>query len=125
MFRRSVFPLLAAATLMTTTPNARAEGEYRHFVVLKFKDDATAEQITEVQKAFVALQEKIDTIKDLEWGTDVSPEGLAKGFTHAFLVTFDNKAGLEAYLPHEDHKAFGAKLHPVLEDVFVIDYVAQ
>ena len=100
-------------------------GAYRHVVCFKFKDDASKEQVAEIEKAFTALQGKIDTIKGCEWGTNVSPEGLADGFTHCFIVTFDDKKGLEAYLPHPAHKAFVAKLKPVLDKVFVIDFVAK
>lgn len=116
-------PLLATAALMTSP--ALAEGEFRHFVLFQFKKDASEEQVRQIETAFAALPDKIDTIRDFEWGTDVSPEGKAKGFTHAFLVTFDDQAGLDAYLPHPAHQDFVAKLKPVLEDVLVIDYVAK
>jgi hypothetical protein len=38
------------------------------------------------------------------------------------VVTFEEKEGLEAYLPHPDHEAFVAMVKPHLEKVFVIDY---
>ena len=65
------------------------------------------------------------TIKDFEWGTNLSPENKAKGFTHCFIVTFADKAGLEVYLPHKDHQAFVKELKPLLDDVFVFDFVAD
>ena len=104
---------------------AMADSEFRHVVLLSFKEDAAAEEITKIEKAFAALPEKIDTIQDFEWGTNVSPEGKAKGFTHCFVVTFKDKAGLEVYLPHEAHQAFVSILKPSLNDVLVIDYVAK
>ena len=111
-----LFSLLAAPLL--TAENA----PYRHVVLFKFKDDAPAEKVAAVEKAFAELPSKIDTIKGYEWGTNVSPEGLAQGFTHCFLVTFKDKAGLAAYLPHPDHKAFGKLLGPVLDKVLVVDF---
>ncbi|RYD64602.1 MAG: Dabb family protein, partial [Verrucomicrobiaceae bacterium] len=54
-----------------------------------------------------------------------SVEKLNDGFTHCFLVTFKDKAGLEAYLPAEAHKEFGKKLKPLLEKAFVFDYTAR
>ena len=48
--------------------------------------------------------------------------GLDDGFTHCFLLSFDNEAGREVYLPHEEHKAFGNVLRPHMEKVFVIDF---
>ena len=74
---------------------------------------------------FVALREQISDVRSLEWGTDVSPEGLAKGFTHAFLLSFDDAAARDAYLPHPAHQAFVAQLQPLLDDVLVIDYFAN
>ena len=67
----------------------------RHVVLFKFKDSSTPEQIKSVQAAFSALPEKINTIVDYEWGTNVSPENLAQGYTHCFLVTFKNAADRE------------------------------
>ncbi len=94
----------------------------RHFVAFKFKDDAKPEQVEEVVKAFAALPGKIDTIIDFEKGTDVGVEMKANGFTHAFLVTFADEKGREAYLPHPAHQEFGKLVGPVLDKVFVFDY---
>ncbi|MBN1347438.1 MAG: Dabb family protein [Phycisphaerae bacterium] len=94
----------------------------RHVVLFKFKDDATPDQIKAVEDAFRALPGKIDTIRDFEWGTNVSVENLAQGYTHCFFVTFQDEAGRAAYLPHPDHKAFGKVLHPYLDKVLVVDY---
>ena len=98
---------------------------YRHFVMFKFEESAKPEQIQGVVDAFKALPGKIDTIKGFEMGTNVSPEGHDKGFTHGFLVTFDDKAGLEKYLPHPAHKEFGGSLKGILKDVLVFDYVTN
>lgn len=118
---------LALAFLFTvmTSLTALAEAPYRHVVLFKFKDTATTEQVKAIEEAFKALPSKINTIVDFEWGTDVSPEGKADGFTHCFLVTFKDKAGLETYIPHAAHKEFGALLRPQLDKVLVIDFVSQ
>ena len=95
----------------------------RHLVLLKFKSDTSPATIAEITAAFHALRTAIDTVRALESGTDVSPEGLAKGYTHAFLLTFDDAAGRDHYLPHPAHQAFVAQLQPLLADVLVLDYV--
>ncbi|MFP4055375.1 MAG: Dabb family protein [Candidatus Brocadiia bacterium] len=105
-----------------TTPHL---GEVRHVVLFKFKDDATRQQIEEIEGAFRALPSKIPQVRDFEWGTDVSTEGLAQGYTHCFLVTFEDAEARDAYLPHPAHKAFVEQLQPVLDKVLVIDYVAR
>ncbi len=94
----------------------------RHVVLFKFKDNTKAEDIKKVEDAFHALPSKIKEIKGYEWGTNNSPEGLDKGFTHCFFLTFDSEEDRATYLPHPDHKAFGSVLGPHLDDVLVIDY---
>ena len=110
------------ALILAMTSQA-AEGQYRHVVLFKFKDSSTKEQVKQVEDAFRALPSKINTITDFEWGTDVSPEGKAQGFTHCFLVTFKDKAGLEVYIPHPAHKEFGNLAGPHFDKVMVIDFV--
>jgi hypothetical protein len=110
------------ATMNTNEAAPKPEKVLRHVVLFKFKADATEQQIQEVVDAFGTLPEKIDAIHDFEWGTDVSPEGKAQGFTHCFLVTFRNEQGRDEYLPHAEHQAFVTLVRPVLEDVLVVDY---
>ncbi len=118
--------VIAVATMSSSIADHHdKKGLYRHVVCFKFKDDATPEQVTAIEKAFAALPGKIDTITDYEWGTNVSPENHARGFTHCFIVTFKDRKGLDVYLPHKDHKAFVEKLLPILDKVFVIDFVGR
>jgi hypothetical protein len=103
----------------------KAAAPLRHVVLLKFKADATKEQIQEVVTGFADLPKKIDGITAFEWGTDVSPEARSEGFTHCFVVTFQDSKARDAYLPHDAHKAFVAILLPKLDRVLVVDYYAQ
>ncbi len=98
------------------------DGLLRHVVCFKFKDSASQEDIDKVVEEFVALEEKIPFIVDFEWGTNVSPENLNKGFTHCFVGTFKTAEDRDKYLPHPAHKAFVEVLKPHLDDVFVVDY---
>jgi hypothetical protein len=107
----------------TTMKKQATSPLYRHIVIFKFKDSASAEDIKSVEDAFSALPSKINTIVGYEWGTNVSPENLAQGYTHCFLVTFKNAAGRDYYLPHPAHKEFGSILAPHLDKVLVIDFV--
>ena len=94
----------------------------RHVVLFKFKEGTTQSDIRKVEEAFKALPGKIPQIRGFEWGTNNSPEGLDKGFTHCFFLTFDSEADRAVYLPHPEHKAFGSLLGPYLDDVLVVDY---
>lgn len=100
-------------------------GKLRHVVIFKFKDGTTPQQIKAIEEGFRALPSKIPQVIDLEWGTDVGVEGLSQGFTHCFLVTFNDAAGRAVYLPHAAHQAFVKVLKPHLDKVLVIDYVAK
>ena len=97
----------------------------RHVVLFKFKDSTATEDIKKVEDAFSALPGKIPQIAGYEWGTNNSPEGLEKGLTHCFFLTFKSEEDRAIYLPHPDHKAFGEVLGPHLDDVLVIDYWAK
>ena len=97
----------------------------RHVVLFKFKEGTPAEEIRSIQNGFMALPGQIPEIYDFEWGTDVSVEGKNKGFTHCFVVTFQDEAGRDTYLPHPEHEKFRGMLQPLLEDVLVVDYWTQ
>lgn len=121
---KTLLSLLLVFFMMQTTHAQSADKMLRHVVLFKFKDNTSAADIQKVEQAFRALPAKIKEIKGFEFGTNNSPEGLAQGFTHCFFLTFDSEAGRAAYLPHPDHKAFGAILGPHLDKVLVIDYWA-
>ncbi len=126
-FATGLVVTVIAATVISA-PSSAADKEdkvLRHVVLFKFKDDATDKQVKKVTDAFAALPKKIDTIKDFEWGTDVSVENKTAGFTHCFVVTFANEKGRETYLPHPAHKDFVKIVGPVLDKVLVVDYWAK
>lgn len=97
----------------------------RHVVAFSFKETSSPASVDSVIAAFEALPSQIETIKGFERGTNNSPEGLDKGFTHIFTLTFHDEAGRATYLPHPAHKAFGQLLGPHLKDVLVLDYWTQ
>jgi hypothetical protein len=94
----------------------------RHVVLFKFKEGTSSAEIKKVEDAFSELPSKIPQIMSYEWGLNNSPEGLEKGFTHCFFLTFKSEKDRAVYLPHPDHKAFGQTLSPYLDDVLVVDY---
>ena len=120
-------PILAICAALVPSAAAAQDGQVRHMVVFKFKPDATPEKIAQVTDALLALKGTIPGIVSVEHGVNNSPEKKNLGFTHAFLVTFENAKARDAYLPHPEHKKFGALLGSlgVMEDVFVVDYVVE
>jgi Stress responsive A/B Barrel Domain len=94
----------------------------RHVVMFKFKEASSKEDVAKVVEAFKALPSKIPSIASFECGTNNSPEGLADGFTHCFLVTFKSEKDRAEYLPHAAHAAFVEVLKPHMDKALVLDY---
>lgn len=94
----------------------------KHIVLVRFKADAVPAKIAELFEKLHGLQSLIPGIRDLSSGPNSSPEGLSQGYTHAFVLTFDNAAARDAYLPHPSHQVVVALIVPLLESVAVVDY---
>jgi hypothetical protein len=116
---------LAIPLLMTlSSSTAQKKQPVRHVVVFKYKPSATEAQIKQVTDAFRDLKGKIPGITASEHGINNSPENKNQGFTHVYLLTFEDEKARDTYLPHPEHKKFGQLLGKlaVMEDVFVVDY---
>ncbi len=101
------------------TPNS----VLRHTVFFSFKEESSKEDIQGVVDAFRGLPAKIPAIVDFEWGENNSPEGFNDGYTHCFVLTFKDSAGLAEYIPHPAHSGeFADVLRPHMKSAFVIDY---
>jgi Stress responsive A/B Barrel Domain len=95
----------------------------RHVVLLKLRDVVDAPQIFSALKA---LQSQIPGIINISAGTDCSPEGLQRGFTHGFTVDFVGAAARDGYLPHPAHQKVGAMIVAAclggVDGVLVLDF---
>lgn len=123
-----VLTILAfSGALLTAIKMDKLEDPVRHVVVFKYAEDATDAQIKEITDAFRALKDKIPGITDFEYGVNNSPEGLNQGFTHVYLLTFENEAARDAYLPHPEHDAFGKLLGDsgIFAGAYVVDYTVH
>jgi len=94
----------------------------RHFGVFKFNPDVTQEQIDESFIALVDLKNKIPGLISVEHGPYKSSEGLNEGFTHGFIMTFENAQYRDEYLPHPDHLVVVDLVQPRLEKLVVFDF---
>ncbi len=125
--------LWGAAMLLTTTVEVAAHDAaaqpggkvLRHMVLYKFKEHVTPPQLQEVVDAFAGLAQKVETIIGFERGTNISPENKSEGFTHCFVVTFQNEAGRDAYLKHPAHDDYVKIVKDRREKVIVFDYWAD
>lgn len=87
----------------------------RHCVFVKFRADVSAEQRAEIYAELNALVGQIDGLISADFGANVSPEGLAKGFTDGFIMDLVNAEARDRYLVHPAHQAAGAKLVSALD----------
>lgn len=98
---------------------------YRHVVLFKFKASATPVVVKSIEVAFRDLCSRLGFVRDFEWGINSSPEPLSNGFTHCFIVTFDDPGGRDNYLPHPLHREFcETYLEPNVEYVCVVDFLS-
>lgn len=116
---------LSEQNAVANTTRTSEDQTLRHVVMFKFKESSSESDIQTVVDAFRELPSKIPEIQNFEYGVNNSPEDLADGFTHCFLVTFASEAERDVYLPHDAHKAFVEVLKPHLDKVMVIDYFAN
>jgi len=96
----------------------------RHVVMFGWKPEVPAERIREIEDALRSLPAKIPQIAAFEWGTDVSVQGLSRGFTHCFVISFASEADRDAYQVHPEHQAFLALSRPNVATLLPFDYFA-
>lgn len=82
----------------------------RHIVLVKFPTATLPETISALFAALDELRTALPGMLNFMGGANVSPEGLARGFTHAFSADFTDAAARDAYLVHPAYKAVGARL---------------
>ena len=123
---RSVLLMFSVLTLFMPLVAHAQKQAVRHIVVFKYKAGTTPEQIKQVTDAFRDLRKTIPGIVGFEDGVNNSPENKNLGFTHVYMVTFEDAKARDAYLPHPEHKKFGQLLGQlgVVADAFVVDFTA-
>ena len=92
-----------------------------HLVLMKFKQ---ADKAVTALEALARLPSLIPGIESYNAGENNSPEGLAQGFTHAFVMVFRDQAARDRYLDHPEHVKVKDAFLPFVENVVVFDYDA-
>ena len=97
-----------------------AMGEFKHFVIVKFKEGVAVDELT---KGMEKLVTEIGAVKSFEWGQDIeSLDVLRQGFTHAFLMTFNKKEDFVAFQSHPNHVEFSTKFSAAIENIVLLDF---
>lgn len=96
-----------------------------HLALFQFKPGGTADDIELVRHTIADLPQRIPGIGAFNGSPDVSTAGLAAGFTHSFIFTFESVAVRDAYLPHPVHQAAVQSVLPRLARVIVVDQLVH
>jgi len=92
-----------------------------HLVILKFKTDATEEQVNAFMENARGLKDKIEGVVNFSVGENFTDR--SQGYTHGVCVRFKDRAALEHYLPHPDHQEVVQNyIKPIVDDIIVLDY---
>ncbi|KAG9666640.1 hypothetical protein KCU99_g6518, partial [Aureobasidium melanogenum] len=100
-----------------------------HVVLFKYRPDITWSDFEKHFESFMALKTKSlnpktgkPLIMSLKAGKNRSWEPFNKGFTHGFVLEFENQEDLNYYLTQEPvHIEFSRNAGPLIEDSCVID----
>ena len=99
-----------------------------HMVLLRIRKDVAPKDVERIFTELAGLQRKIPGLLTFSGGKYSSPEGMQKGFTHGFCMTFKDAASRDVYLPHLEHekvkKIVFAALDGGLDGVTAFDYEA-
>jgi hypothetical protein len=82
----------------------------RHCVFVKYRAGVTRAERDAIYASLELLISKIPGMLSVEFGPNVSPEGLGKGFDEGFFVEFNDAKARDAYLVDPDHQAIGARI---------------
>jgi hypothetical protein len=94
----------------------------RHILLLQQRSDATADEIDAARAGLAGLVGNIPGLLDFHWGANVAPVERTGGYTHGFSMDFTDRASLDAYNPHPDHRVAAARVRTVFERVVVFDF---
>jgi len=93
-----------------------------HLVLIKFKKDILPNDFQKITDGAYGLQQ-IEGVLDLNFGENVSPEGLGQGFSHSLTMKFPTAKDRDSiYFPHPVHQKFVKLFVPFTTDVLVYDY---
>ena len=93
-----------------------------HLVLIKFKKDILPNDFQKITDGAYGLQQ-IEGVLDLNFGENVSPEGLGQGFSHSLTMKFPTAKDRDSiYLPHPVHQEFVKLFVPFTTDILVYDY---
>lgn len=92
----------------------------KHIVLMKFKAGIDAMQIEDLKKNLRSLPEKIDEIKEFEFGPDILKS--ERSYDFALVASFTGLDSLKNYQVHPDHLPVIQKVRGICETILVVDF---
>ncbi|HLU46483.1 MAG TPA: Dabb family protein, partial [Planctomycetota bacterium] len=78
--------IAALLLLLSAEPCHAQDKPVHHIVLFKFKETTSPSEIQAISKSFSELAGRVSGLRGFQWGRNDSPEGLDRGFTHAFIL---------------------------------------
>lgn len=82
----------------------------RHIVLAKIRPDIDEAAMADLFAELRTVADLVPGIGAIHSGRSQSPEGIERGYTHAFTVDMESWEALAAYQAHPAHRAVGARL---------------
>ena len=86
-----------------------------HAVLLRIRREVPKKDVERIFAELAAMKPKVPGMLSFAGGPYSSSEGLNKGFTHGFVMTFRDAAARDAYLAHPAHEAVKGRVLEVLD----------
>jgi hypothetical protein len=90
--------------------------------MFQFKEENKEDNLARVKRMLEVLPEKIETLKSMEVGIDMSRS--ERSFDLVLTSTFDGQAGLNEYAVHPAHLEVVSVIKEVTLLSKVVDYIA-
>ncbi|WP_332688085.1 Dabb family protein [Devosia sp.] len=87
----------------------------RHCVFVKFRSGVSRDERADIYAGLAALVGQVEGLLSADFGPNISPEGMAKGFHDGFIMDLADEAARDRYLVDPAHQAAGARLVAALE----------
>ena len=81
-----------------------------HCVFIRYRAEANDGTRDDIYKALHALRPRIPGLTSIVIAANSSPEGLDKGFSEGFVVTFRDAKARDQYLADSEHAKVGAMI---------------
>ncbi len=106
--------------LLSNTLEERGNRVLCHIVLFHFRSEISEQAISQLMHDMKKMKDQIETIVDLNCGKNFTDS--AKDYSHALVVIFKDRQGLEIYRPHPAHLPIVKKVELMADKVERIDY---